>query len=138
MSVTISNDRTRMDLDVIHGFLSQDSYWAKNVAREVVARAVEHSLCFGAFDGDAQVGFARVITDYATFAYLADVFVLPSHRGRGISKLMMSAILSHEPLSGLRRWMLITRDAHGLYSQFGFTPLDEPTRHMMRLPSSRA
>lgn len=133
MSVSISCDRARMDVDVIHGFLSQDAYWAKNVPREVVERAIAHSLCVGAFDGDAQVGFARVITDYATFAYIADVFVLPSHRGRGISKEIMNAIVTLPELRGLRRWHLVTRDAHSLYAQFGFTPLDEPTRHMMRI-----
>lgn len=133
MSVEVTDDRTRMDVAVIHGFLSQDSYWAKNVPREVVERAIAHSLCVGAFDGGAQVGFARAITDYATFAYIADVFVLPSHRGQGISKQLMDALVSHPELRGLRRWHLVTRDAHGLYAQFGFTPLDVPERHMMKV-----
>jgi len=133
MNITICTDRARMDLDVIHGFLSQDSYWAKNVPREVVERAVAHSLCVGAFDGDAQVGFARVITDYATFAYIADVFVLPSHRGLGIGKEIMNVIMTLQDLRGLRRWHLVTRDAHGLYEQFGFASLDQPARHMMRV-----
>jgi len=118
---------------MIYAFLSQDSYWAKNIPRETVERAIEHSLCFGAFDGIAQVGFARVITDYATFAYLADVFVLPSHRGRGIAKQIMEAIATHPELHGLRRWHLVTRDAHSLYAQFGFEPIDAPERHMMKL-----
>jgi GNAT superfamily N-acetyltransferase len=122
----------RVDLDAVHRYLSEESYWAKGVTREVVERSIAHSLPFSAFDGETQVGFARVITDRATFAYLADVFVLPSHRGRGISKLLMTAILAHPELQGLRRWSLVTRDAHGLYAQFGFTALDLPERHMMR------
>ena len=130
MSVIVTSDRARMDVALIHAFLSLDSYWAKNVPREVVERAIAHSLSFGAFDRDAQVGFARVITDYATFAYLADVFVLPSHRGRGVGKRIMEAIAAHPDLQGLRRWHLVTRDAHGLYAQFGFAPLDAPERHM--------
>ena len=147
MTVEITDDRSRMDLAVIHGFLSQESYWAKNVPRETVQRAIEHSLCVGAFEDGAQVGFARAITDYATFAYIADVFVLPSHRGRGISKQIMDAIVNHRELQGLRRWHLVTRDAHALYAQFGFTPVDVPERHMMRVvkdayasgaPASRA
>lgn len=133
MTVEISHDRARMDVPVIHAFLSQDSYWAKNVPCEVVQRAIEHSLCVGAFDDGAQVGFARAITDYATFAYIADVFVLPSHRGLGIAKQLMDAIVNHPELRGLRRWHLVTRDAHALYAQFGFTPVDVPERHMMRV-----
>ena len=129
--IEIRNDR--MDVDVVHRYLSEESYWAKGIAREIVERSIAHSLCFGAFDGDAQVGFARVITDYATFAYLADVFVLESHRGRGISKDMMAAIVAHPRLQSLRRWHLVTRDAHGLYEQYGFEALDAPERHMMRL-----
>ncbi len=121
-----------VDLDVVHRYLSEESYWAKGITRELVERSIGHSLPFSAFDGDAQVGFARVITDRTTFAYLADVFVLPSHRGRGIAKLLMEAILAHPELQGLRRWSLVTRDAQSLYAQFGFTPLDLPERHMMR------
>ncbi|MEA2463396.1 MAG: hypothetical protein QOJ98_1143 [Acidobacteriota bacterium] len=122
----------RVDLEVVHRYLSEESYWAKGITRELVERSIAHSLPFSAFDGDALVGFARVITDRATFAYLADVFVLPSHRGRGISKLLMTAILAHPELQGLRRWSLVTRDAQALYAQFGFTALDLPERHMMR------
>ncbi len=128
--IEISTDRARMDVAAIHRYLSEESYWAKGIPREVVERAIAHSLCVGAFDGDVQVGFTRVITDYATFAYLADVFVMPSHRGQGISKQIMSAVLSHPDLHGLRRWHLVTRDAHGLYARFGFAPLDAPERHM--------
>lgn len=128
--IEIVNERSRMDVEAIHRFLSEESYWAKGIAREVVQRSIEHSLCFGAFDAAAQVGFARVITDYATFAYLADVYVLPSHRGRGIAKQIMRAVRSHPELQGLRRWHLVTRDAHALYAQFGFAPLETPERHM--------
>ncbi|HEX8170023.1 MAG TPA: GNAT family N-acetyltransferase [Thermoanaerobaculia bacterium] len=119
------------DVDLIHRYLSQESYWARGIPRELVARSIEHSLPFGAFDDDAQIGFARVVTDYATFGYVADVFVLDSHRGRGIGKLLMQSIREHPDLQRLRRWHLVTRDAHGLYAQFGFTPLDAPERHMM-------
>jgi GNAT superfamily N-acetyltransferase len=122
----------RVDVELVHRYLSEESYWAKGIPRETVERSIEHSLPFSAFDGEAQVGFARVITDYATFAYLADVFVLESHRGRGISKQLMEAITTHPRLQGLRRWHLVTRDAQGLYAQFGFEPLDTPERHMMR------
>ena len=135
--IEVSCDRARIDVDAVHRFLSQESYWANGVAREVVERSIEHSLPFGAFEGDALVGFARVITDRATFAYVADVFVLPSHRGRGVSKAIMAAIAAHPELQGLRRWHLVTRDAHGLYAQFGFEPLDAPERHMMRLNRRR-
>jgi GNAT superfamily N-acetyltransferase len=127
----ISTERTRMDVDVIHRYLSEESYWARGIPRELVERSIEHSIPFGAFAGGAQIGFARVITDRATFAYIADVFVLPEWRGKGVSKEIMKAILTYPPLAGLRRWHLVTRDAHGLYAQFGFTPLDAPDRHMM-------
>ena len=119
-----------MDIDTIHRYLSEESYWAKGIPRDVCERAIASSLCFGAFDGGMQVGFARAVTDYATFAYLADVFVLPSHRGRGISKQILQAVMTHPGLQGLRRWHLVTRDAHSLYAQFGFAPLDAPERHM--------
>ncbi|HKV78427.1 MAG TPA: GNAT family N-acetyltransferase [Candidatus Sulfotelmatobacter sp.] len=126
----ISTDRARLDLDVIHRFLT-NCYWAKGIPREVVERSIEHSLCFGIYDGSGeQVGFARVISDFATVAYLGDVFVLESHRGRGLSKWMMGCILQHSSLQGLRRWILLTRDAHGLYAKSGFTPLRAPDRYM--------
>jgi len=128
----VSTDRSRLDLDVIHGFLS-GSYWATGISRDTVERSIEHSLCFGAHDGGRQVGFARVITDRATFAYLADVFVLESHRGRGVGKRLMECIVSHPELHGLRRWTLFTRDAHGLYRQYGFAEARYPERLMERL-----
>ena len=128
-NIVVTTDRSRLDLDVIHGFLTT-SYWARGVPREIVARSMEHSLCFGAFDEDRQVGFARVISDRATFAYVCDVFALESHRGHGVGKSLMAAIMSHPELQGLRRWTLFTRDAHGLYRQFGFGASGHPERLM--------
>ncbi len=126
----ISTDTTRLNLDVIYGFLTK-CYWSKGIPREVVARSIEHSLCFGVYDGSgAQVGFARVVSDFATVAYLGDVFILESHRGRGLSKLLMECITQHPALQGLRRWILLTRDAHGLYKKFGFRPVKAPDRYM--------
>jgi len=126
----LSTDPARLDLDVIHGFLT-NCYWAKGIPREVVARSIEHALCFGVYDGSgAQVGFARVVSDFATVAYVGDVFVLESHRGRGLGNWMMECIMQHPALQSLRRWILLTRDAHGLYSQFGFTPVKSPERYM--------
>jgi GNAT superfamily N-acetyltransferase len=125
----VTTDSSRFDMDVIHGFLSQ-SYWSAGVPRATVERAIENSLCFALFADDKQVGFARVVTDKATFAYLADVFVLASHRGGGLSKQLMAAILSHPSLQGLRRFLLATSDAHGLYAQFGFKELAAPRRFM--------
>jgi GNAT superfamily N-acetyltransferase len=126
----VSTDRRRLDVDLIHRFLAT-CYWAKGIPRETVARSLEHSLCFGVYDGSgAQVGFARVVSDFATVAYLGDVFVLETHRGRGLSKFMMESIMRHPALQGLRRWILLTRDAHGLYQQFGFTPLKSADRYM--------
>jgi GNAT superfamily N-acetyltransferase len=129
----ISTDPGEMDVDAIHAFLSGESYWARGIPRETVARSIANSLPFGVFDTDgAQVAFARVVTDRATFAYLADVYVLPAHRGRGISRWMMEAVSAHPELQGLRRWMLMTQDAHGLYARFGFQPLAHPERAMER------
>ena len=128
---TISTDRARLDVDVIHGFLTAKSYWANGIPREVVARSIEHSLCFGVYDDNgAQVGFARVISDFATYAYVADVFVLESHRGHGLGKALMECIVLHPALQGMRRWNLTTRDAHALYAQVGFKPLKVPERYM--------
>jgi len=126
----ISTDRARLDLDMIHNFLT-NCYWAKGIPRDVVVRSIEHSLCFGIYDGSGlQVGFARVISDFATIAYLGDVFVLESHRGRGLSKWLMECVMQHPALQNLRRWILLTRDAHGLYARSGFTPLKAPERYM--------
>ena len=126
----VSTDRARLDLEAIHNFLT-NCYWAKGIPREVVERSIEHSLCFGIYDGrGSQVGFARVISDFASVAYLGDVFVLESHRGRGLSSWMMECIMQHPSLQGLRRWILLTRDAHGLYAKFGFRPLKAPDRYM--------
>jgi len=127
----ISTDRSRLDVALIHDFL-RSSYWAQGIPRAVVERSIQHSLCFGAFLGGRQVGFARVVSDFASFAYVADVFVVPEHRGRGISKLLMRAIIEHPDLQRLRRILLATRDAHGLYAQFGFEPLTHP-EHFMTL-----
>ena len=121
----ISTDPSRLDVDAIHAFLTQ-SYWSPGIPRAKVARAIEHSLCFGAFWQGQQVGFARVVTDKTTFAYLCDVYVLDAHRGRGLSKQLMDSIVAHADLQGLRRMMLATRDAHGLYAKYGFTPLRAP------------
>jgi len=125
----ISTDRARIDLDVVHGFL-QASYWAEGIPRAIVARSIVNSLCFGIYDDSRQVGFARVISDYATFAYLGDVFVIESARGHGLGKWLMDVILQHPALQGLRRWSLITRDAHGLYAKFGFANLEKPQNWM--------
>jgi len=125
----ISTDPSRFDLDLIHDFL-RSSYWARNIPRATVEKGIRNSLCFGAFADSQQVGFARAITDRATFAYLSDVFIVPSHRGRGAGKALIQAILDHPELQGLRRWLLSTRDAHGLYAQFGFQPLAEPDKYM--------
>jgi GNAT superfamily N-acetyltransferase len=130
MSCEVSTDKSRLDIDLIHNFLSKESYWATNIPRDVVERSIENAICFGAYEGKEQVGFARVVTDYAVFAYVGDVFVLPAHRGRGVSKLIMQAIREHPGLQRLRRWHLLTRDAHALYRQFGFRDLENPARHM--------
>lgn len=129
----LSDDPARLDLEVIHGYLARESYWAQHIPREVVARALEHSLGIGVYAPDgAQVGLARVVTDFATYAWLCDVFVLEAHRGHGLGKALIQMVVSHPRLQGLRRFALATKDAHGLYAQFGFTPLDDPTRHMQR------
>ena len=127
---TVSADRTAMDVAVIHRYLSEVSYWARGVSLETVTRSLDHSLCFGGFADGAQVAFARVVTDRATFAYLCDVFVLDDHRGKGYSKALMAAIMAHAELQGLRRFYLATLDAHSLYAPFGFKPLAHPERVM--------
>ena len=128
----ISTDRQRIDIAAVHAFLAQ-SYWSPGIPRQVVERAIENSLCFGVYLGAQQVGFARVVTDKATFAYLADVFILEPHQGMGLSKWLMEFIMGHEALQGLRRFLLATRDAHGLYAQFGFEALANPSVMMESL-----
>lgn len=128
--ISITTDKTQLDVNYIHAYLSKESYWSKNIPMEIVLRSIEGSICFGVYDNKRQIGFARVITDHATFAYLADVFVDQAYRGKGISKQLMRYIMDHGPLQGLRSFMLATLDAHGLYEQFGFKPLKEPARYM--------
>lgn len=129
--LTISTDPARLDLEMVRSFLADRSYWAKGIPFPVVKKALENSLCFGVYEGDQQVGLARVITDYATFAYVADVFILEAYRGRGLSKWLMAVLMSHPDLQGLRMWLLFTRDAHGLYSQYGFETVVDPDRIMV-------
>jgi GNAT superfamily N-acetyltransferase len=125
----ISTDPSRIDVDAVHAFLAR-SYWATGISRAVVARSIEGSLNFGLYAGESPAGFARVITDGATFAYLADVFVLEEHRGKGLGVWMLETIMSHPQLQNLRVWRLATKDAHGLYEKAGFRPLDHPERMM--------
>ena len=125
----ISTDARRIDLDAVHGYLTT-SYWAKGIPKALLARAIAGSLCFSLFDRGAQIGFARVVTDRATFAYLCDVYVLEAYRGQGLGKWLIGELRSHPDLAGLRRFVLVTRDAHGLYAQFSFTPLATPDRYM--------
>lgn len=132
MSLDVRIGRDAVDVDVVHGWLSRESYWAAGIPRTVVERALDHSLCFSGYLGDRQVAFARVVTDCATFAYLADVFVLEDARGQGISARLMDAVLAHPDLQGLRRFMLATRDAHGLYTRYGFALPAHPGSLMER------
>ncbi|KAA3440121.1 GNAT family N-acetyltransferase [Rufibacter hautae] len=125
----LSFDKDLLQLDTIHKFLSQ-AYWSKGIPRQVVKRAIDHSLCVGVYYEGKQAAFARLVTDYTTFAYLCDVFVLEEYRGNGLSKWMLKAFRAHPELQGLRRWMLATEDAHDLYTQFGFEPLPHPERFM--------
>jgi len=122
-----------MDVDAIHRYLSQESYWARGIPREIVDRSIAHSLCFGIFEGERQVAFARVVSDRATYAYLCDVYVLEEYRGGGVGRWLMEAIDSHPDLQGLRRWGLVTRDAQAFYASLGYAPLPHPERHMERL-----
>jgi len=131
---TISTDPTRIPLATVHRWLSEESYWAQGIPRALVQTALLNSLNFGVYEGAELVGFARVVTDYATFAYVGDVFVLAAHRGRGLSKWLMEIIVEDPRLAGFRRWMLATRDAHGLYAHTGFAPLAKPDRWMERRP----
>ena len=131
----ITTDQSRFDIAAIHAFLSQ-TYWSPGVPVEIIERATRNSLAFGILHGDEQVGFARVVTDKATFAYLADVYVLEAHRGKGLSKRLLEFILAHEDLQGLRRFLLFTKDAHGLYAQYGFNEVPNPARVMERFNSA--
>jgi predicted N-acetyltransferase YhbS len=133
VTIEISTDPARLDVALIHSFLSEESHWAKGISRERVARALEHSLCFSAHDGGRQVGLVRVVTDRATYAWLADVFVLAAERGRGISVMLMDAVVAHPDLQGLRRFSLVTSTAPGLYARYGFTPLARPEIAMERV-----
>ncbi|HZH44519.1 MAG TPA: GNAT family N-acetyltransferase [Lysobacter sp.] len=128
----ISADPAELDVDLIHRFLAAESYWAKDIPRATLERALLHSVCYGGYLDGRQVAFARAVTDQATFAYLADVFVLPEHRGQGHAKAVVSALMADPRLQGLRRWHLVTRDMQRLYAQLGFVPLTEPERHMQK------
>ncbi len=126
----ISTNKTRLDINLIHNYLSNESYWAKGRDIDIVKRSIDNSLCFGVFNDNGQIGFARVVTDYAVFAWIMDVFILKDYRGNGYGKKLMSAIMTHENLQNLQRWGLGTDDAHGLYKQFGFKPLRKPQNMM--------
>jgi N-acetylglutamate synthase-like GNAT family acetyltransferase len=126
----ISTDKSLLNFELIYQYLKEETYWSKGISREKLRTAIDHSLCFGICQQTNQVGFARVITDRATFAYICDVFVLPAHRGAGLSKWLIQTIKAHPDLQGLRRWNLATADAHGLYSRFGFKPVAHPERWM--------
>ena len=125
-----STDKSRLDFEAIYDFLAHRSYWAQNIPREIVQRSIDNALCFGVYEGKKQVGFARLITDYATFAYLGDVFILEDYRGKGLSKKLAAFITGLPELQGLRRWHLVTRDAHGVYEPVGFKPVAKPEQHM--------
>lgn len=127
----ISTDKEKLDLQVIHDYL-YICYWAKGIPKEVVAKSIEHSLCFGVYQDREQVGFCRVITDYSTFMYLADVFILEEHRGKKLGVALINTVVNHPDLQGIRTWTLLTRDAHGLYEKFGFENHEDPKRFMRR------
>jgi GNAT superfamily N-acetyltransferase len=128
---SISDEPERLQLEVIVDCLAR-AYWSNQRPRTVIERSLKHSLCIGVYENETQIGFARVVSDHATFAYLADVFILESHQGHGLGKWLVQTILEHPDLQGLRRWMLATRDAHGLYAQFGFEALENPDRYMTK------
>jgi len=134
-AVEVSTDPARLDREMVHRFLSRESYWALGVSRPIVDRAIEHSLAFGLYVGGEQVGFARVVTDAATFAWIADVFVLSAHRGRGLGRRLLEEVLAHPNVRGARNVLLATADAHGLYERLGFRPLDQPQRYLNRRAS---
>jgi GNAT superfamily N-acetyltransferase len=126
----VSDERAQLDRAAVRRFLADESYWAAGIPRGVMDTAIDHSLCFGLYRGEAQIGFARVVTDRATFGYLCDVFVEASHRGAGLGKWLVSCVVSHPDLQGLRRLSLVTRDAHELYTPHGFRPMPDPTRYL--------
>jgi GNAT superfamily N-acetyltransferase len=128
----VSNDKKKLDINIILHFL-QSSYWAKDITKETVKKSIKHSYCFGLYDREKQIGFARVVTDFSRFAYLADVFVIEEYRGKGLSKFLLKCIMEDPELKDVMRWMLGTRDAHGLYEQFGFAKLKFPKRFMQKL-----
>jgi GNAT superfamily N-acetyltransferase len=130
VSIEVSSDKARLDIGLIHQFLANESYWVRNISRADVEACIENSLCFGVYVDAAQVGFARVVTDYVRFAHILDVFVLPAFRGRGLSKVLMSSLLSHAALRTIGKYTLGTTDAHGLYRQFGFDLPANPERQM--------
>jgi GNAT superfamily N-acetyltransferase len=129
---TISTDKIKIDVELVHHYLSNESYWAKNIPLDIVKTGIENSFCFSLFYKETQIGFARVITDKATFGYLADVFIIDKHKGKGLGKWLMQTILEHEELQGFRGWMLGTKDAHGLYEKFGFKLTNDTTRIMRK------
>ena len=126
----LSNDKMKLQPEMIHRYLSKESYWAKDIPQATVIAAIEGSVCFGVYDEGVQVGFGRVVTDHATFGYLADVFIIEEYRGKGLSRELIGFIMDYPPFKSLRRFMLATKDAHGLYERFGFTPLSTPERFM--------
>ncbi|HEX6226486.1 MAG TPA: GNAT family N-acetyltransferase [Chryseolinea sp.] len=126
----ISTDKTKLNIDAIHQFLSTKAYWCLNIPKQTVQNAIQNSLCFGVYKDEEQIGFARIISDYATVAYLGDVFILEQYRGRGLSKWLVETVMTHPHLQGLRRWILLTADAHGLYRQFGWTEISDPGKWM--------
>jgi N-acetylglutamate synthase-like GNAT family acetyltransferase len=130
MGYEITTDKSLIDFEVVYNYLNDDSYWAQGIPKEKLKKAIENSICFSVLKEKEQVGFARVISDQATFAYICDVFILPKARGNGLSKWLMQTIMNHPDLQGLRRWSLATFDAHGLYKQFGFKEISRPDRWM--------
>lgn len=127
---TISTDKSKLDLEVIHDYLANQSYWSKNIPKERIRKSIANALCFGIYYKDNQIGYAKVVSDFSTMAYLGDVFVLEDYRGQGLSKWLMETIMSHPELTGLRRWILLTSDAHELYKKFGWQPIASPEKWM--------
>lgn len=127
---SISNDKAKLDIDAIHEFLSTKAYWSLNIPKEKVQTAIQNSLCFGVYHNEKQIGFARVVSDFSAIAYLGDVFILEEYRGKGLSKWLIENIMKHPNLQGLRRWILLTADAHELYRKFGWTDIEDPTKWM--------